>query len=339
MCDIEDAQQASGMVPTMAPEYFVYEKGFRDSVEWGGACALVPELMRRWYDDAAVVARMRPVVDRYLAHLATQAKDGILATGLGDWDGYGPDKRTPVAVTDTAYYALLLGERGAAVRRAFLERFFDATTGRVATGSQSCQATALDLGLVPKEHEEKAFAQLVADVEAQGRAISCGEVGHPSLLRVLMEHGRSDLIWAIHHQSARPGYGWQLARGATTLTEAWDASPISQNHFMLGHILEWFYAGLAGIRVPAHGGAFKSFVIAPVFLEQLDWVRASYRSVRGTIASEWKRKGKEITVRVRVPPGTSATLRLPDRVINLVPGTKSITFTARDRASAASPRR
>ena len=45
-----------------------------------------------------------------------------------------------------------------------------------------------------------------------------------------------------------PSYGYQLAQGATALTEAWDSNPnSSQDHFMLGHAEEWFYRGLAGI--------------------------------------------------------------------------------------------
>ena len=39
-----------------------------------------------------------------------------------------------------------------------------------------------------------------------------------------------------------PSYGYQLAQGATSLTEAWDANPASsQDHFMLGDAEEWFY--------------------------------------------------------------------------------------------------
>jgi hypothetical protein len=201
------------------------------------------------------------------------------------------------------------------------------TLGKYATGSQSCQATALDLDLVPDNFKAAAMQRLLEDIEAHDYAISCGEVGHPSLLRVLMQAGRSDLIYQIHHQSERPGYGYQLAHGATTLTEAWDASPISHNHFMLGHIMEWFYAGLAGIRPdpPGSGDAdedpagakssgswgFKHFIIRPEPVEDISFAKATYHSIRGPISSEWHTDGDTFTLAVTVPPNTEATIYVP----------------------------
>ena len=47
----------------------------------------------------------------------------------------------------------------------------------------------------------------------------------------------------------RPGHGFQLKFGATTLTEQWDPRQGSSwNHFMMGQIDEWFFNSLAGIR-------------------------------------------------------------------------------------------
>jgi alpha-L-rhamnosidase len=330
LADMADAQQSNGMVPTMAPEYFIYEGGFRDSVEWGGACVYLPGYLARWYGDTTSIERYYDTMRRYVDYLGTRAQDHILSCGLGDWNGYGPDPRTPVALTDTAYYYLAvrtlaefagtlgkaaeqqrLQELGAAIRAAFNRAHFDAATGKYAGGAQSCQATALDLGLVPAGYEAAVLAQLVADVEAQDYAVSCGEVGHPSLLRVLAAQGRADLIYRMHHQSRRPGYGYQLARGATTLTEAWDASPISQNHFMLGHVLEWFYGGLAGIQPDPAGVAFGRILIRPEPVAGVTAARATYRSVRGLIGSDWRQDEGRFTLQVTIPPNCTATVAVP----------------------------
>jgi hypothetical protein len=40
--DIAAAQLASGLVPDIAPEYVVFEGGFRDSPEWGSALLQLP---------------------------------------------------------------------------------------------------------------------------------------------------------------------------------------------------------------------------------------------------------------------------------------------------------
>ena len=61
------------------------------------------------------------------------------------------------------------------------------------------------------------------DVAARGNALTAGDVGYRYLLRRLADAGRSDVIFAMNHQSEKPGYGYQLAHGATSLTEAWNA--------------------------------------------------------------------------------------------------------------------
>src|SRR5208337_4255638 len=100
------------------------------------------------------------------------------------------------------------------------------------------------------------------------------------------------VIFAMNNQSNKPGYGWQLEKGATSLTEAWDAGrDSSQDHFMLGQIQEWFYHDLAGIQNAPGSAGFKEIVIAPQPVGGLKWARAAFHSVRGTIVSRWKSDG------------------------------------------------
>jgi hypothetical protein len=102
----------------------------------------------------------------------------------------------------------------------------------------------------------------------------------------------------------------QLAKGATSLTEAWDANPgSSQNHFMLGQIQEWFYHDLAGIR--SDGDGFKQIIIAPQPVGDVTWTKTSYHSIRGKIISDWKRDGGKFTLKISIPPNTTATVFVP----------------------------
>jgi hypothetical protein len=53
-------------------------------------------------------------------------------------------------------------------------------------------------------------------------------------------------------------------KGATSLTESWAAlETVSNNHLMLGHLMEWFYSGLAGIRQDENSVAFKEIILKP----------------------------------------------------------------------------
>jgi alpha-L-rhamnosidase len=128
----------------------------------------------------------------------------------------------------------------------------------------------------------------------------------------LAEGGRSDVIYAMNNQSEKPGYGYQLKMGATSLTEAWDAGRASsQNHFMLGQIMEWFYRDLAGIGCAPGGAGFKKILIQPTVTGDLTWVKGSYDSIHGPIVSEWNVEGRRFTLKVTIPPNTTAIVAVP----------------------------
>lgn len=70
---------------------------------------------------------------------------------------------------------------------------------------------------------------------------------------------------------------------------------------------------MAGIaNDPAQPG-FKHIILRPEIdlNEQITWVKGSYDSVRGTIRSEWKVKGNNLSYAVTIPANTTATLYLP----------------------------
>ena len=170
------------------------------------------------------------------------------------------------------------------------------------------------LGIVAAEDRDAVLAALVRDVESRGWAMTAGDVGFRFLLQALAQGGRSDVIYKMINQDEKPGYGYQLKMGATSLTESWDANhSSSHNHFMLGHITEWFYKDLAGIDTDPAGPGFKKILIRPQPVGDLTWVRASYDSIRGRIVSDWKREGGKFTLELTVPANTTATVFLPAR--------------------------
>jgi hypothetical protein len=276
------------------------------------------------------------MMKRYVAYLNSRASGDLLSHGLGDWYDIGPyppgrAQLTPRALTATAFYyydawilgrtAALLGEPAEAaeyqehagrVRAAFNRAFFNPATGRYATGSQTANAIPLVLNLVEPECREGVLDAIVKDVRRRGNALTAGDVGYRYLLRALADGGRSDVIFDMNNQSENPGYGYQLAQGATSLTEAWNADRrSSQNHFMLGQINEWFYHDLAGIQGDPVWPGFKRIVLRPAVTGGLSWVEASYRSARGRIASAWRLAASRVTLAVTVPPGTAATVWVP----------------------------
>jgi hypothetical protein len=139
------------------------------------------------------------------------------------------------------------------------------------------------------------------------------------VIHALLDAGRSDVLFDMASNAAAPSYGAQLAAGATALTEAWDANPqSSQNHLMLGHIEEWFYAGLAGIRLDPDAPELSRIRIQPEAVGGIQWVKASWETVRGPVAVDWRIEGDAFLLDVDVPPGMTAEVRLPGGAVSIV---------------------
>jgi hypothetical protein len=336
MNDMADSQLDNGLIPDTAPEYTVMKDGFRDSPEWGSAFIIVPWQQYLWTGDLALLSRHYDNMKRYLGYLTSRADNHIVSHGLGDWYDLGPRspgiaQLTPVALTATAFYyydtwvlaqvAELLGKTDDAkqfqiladqIRDAFNSKFYDPNTNRYAAGSQTANAVSLVMNLVVPENRDKVFNALVGDVQKRGNANTAGDVGYRYVLRALAENGKNDLIFAMNNQSDKPGYGYQLKKGATSLTEAWNAARgSSQNHFMLGQIIEWFYNDLAGIGIDPSGPGFSKIIIRPQPVRDLKWVKASLDSIHGEIASEWNWVDGSFVLKVIIPANTIATVFVP----------------------------
>lgn len=337
--DMMYSQTPSGLVPEIAPEYVKFDWGngmFRDSPEWGSSSIIVPWYLYQWYGDRGVLGESYGMMKKYIGYLGKKAKGFILSEGLGDWYDLGPrppgvSQLTPMGVTGTAifYYdlsimnqvAVLLNKKQDArkyarwaekVKKAFNKRFFHPDTRQYASGSQTANAMALYMGLVDSADRQEVVDNIVKDIRNHNNSLTSGDIGYRYLLCVLHEAGRDDVIFDMNSRTDVPGYGYQIARGATALTESWQALPTaSNNHFMLGHLMEWFYRAVAGIDQTAGSIAYKEVTINPQLVGDLTSARGSYESAYGIIRSEWEKKEGSFELKVSVPVNTSAIVYLP----------------------------
>ncbi|GAB4024462.1 family 78 glycoside hydrolase catalytic domain [Spirosoma gilvum] len=337
--DMKNSQLPDGLIPEIAPEYVKFDWGdgiFRDSPEWGSSAIIVPWYLYQWYGDKTELADSYPMMQRYINYLGTKAKNHILAQGLGDWYDLGPkppgvSQLTPMGVTGTAiyYYDLTILEKiarmlaksadaeqyrqlASEVKMAFNQTFFDKEKKYYATNSQTANAMALYMNLVEPQCRDAVVENIVKDIRSRNNSLTAGDIGYRYLLRALEDAGRSDVIFDMNSRSDVPGYGYQLAKGATALTESWQALPtVSNNHFMLGHLLEWLYAGLAGIKQDESTPAFRNSVIYPQPVGDVNQAKATYQSPYGLIASDWKKSDTSFELTVQIPANTTSTVYLP----------------------------
>lgn len=333
--DMIQSQTMEGLVPDIAPEFVKFGGGFRDSPEWGSASVILPWLLYEWYGDVSVLEKAYPMMMRYVSYLKSKSDQHIVSHGLGDWFDYGPKQPgeaqlTPKALTATAIYfydvkllskiAGILGKYADkqslevwsdAVKTSFNKKFFNPQTGVIATGSQTSMAMPYSVGLVDPKYHEKVISNLEDSIRANRKALTAGDVGFHYLVEALTKGGKSQLLYEMNNRSDVPGYGFQLSKGATALTESWPAlENVSNNHLMLGHLMEWFYSGPGGIGQSENSVAYKEITIKPDMIADLSHAAASYDSSYGPIKCSWNRQDKTVTCMVEIPVNTSALVTL-----------------------------
>jgi alpha-L-rhamnosidase len=255
---------------------------------------------------------------------------------LGDWFDLGPKspgeaQLTPKAVTATSIYfydikllgkmASLIGENDDAVyygklaeevRLAFNSRFLAPQTKIYSTGSQTAYSMPLFFGMADDSLSKDIVANLIRSVNENNKSLTAGDIGYRYLLRVLEQEGQSQLIYEMNSKTDVPGYGYQLSKGATALTESWAALKyVSNNHMMLGHLMEWFYSGVGGIRQIPSSTSYENILIEPEIVGDITWADATYNSIHGEISTSWKKDENIFTLRIKIPVGCNAIVVIP----------------------------
>ena len=336
MGDMEDSQTSNGNIPTIAPEYVHFDSGFEDTPEWGSAFIICPWYVYKWYGDKSLLSRYYDSMKRMLSYLSSREdKDGIVAYGLGDWFDIGPDRPgvaqlTSNGVTATAIYyydtkimaetALLLNKqddytlynnKAESIKQAFNKRYLN-SDGYYDRNSQTANAMAVYMGLVPDDKKDIVMKHLVADIQSRGNSLTAGDVGYRYVVQTLKDNGYSQVINDMNSRYDVPGYGWQLSHGATALTESWQAYGfVSNNHLMLGHLQEWFFNGIGGISQTDNSIAWKEVCINPQIVSSVNQATTSFISPYGKITCDWKIVGNKYMLEINIPANSKAVVHLP----------------------------
>ncbi|MBK9388730.1 MAG: family 78 glycoside hydrolase catalytic domain [Bacteroidetes bacterium] len=334
--DMIEAQLDNGLVPDIAPEYVPFYAGFRDSPEWGSACVILPWYMYEWYGDLEIVKKAYPMMKRYVDYLSGMAENNILSHGLGDWYDLGPKfpgeaQLTPKKVTATSIYfydikilasmaeltdnkedAEFYKSLAESVRQSFNKEFLNPVSRVYSTGSQTAYSMPIYFGMTDDSIKQEVVNNLVTSINKNNKALTAGDIGYRYLLRVLEEEGHSQLIYEMNSRNDVPGYGFQLAKGATALTESWPALKyVSNNHLMLGHLMEWFYSGVAGIRQAPGSTGYKNIVIAPEIVGDLTHAGATLNTIHGKISSSWVLENGTLKMKISIPVNCTALVEIP----------------------------
>lgn len=312
----------------------------------GGQVSLAWTLYEQ-YQDRDALAAAYPDMKRFVDRNATDVPGLIWPDdkGFGDWcppdhgpeahDGMGSpsagDCFSEVSLVNTALSyqqaqsvakaATALGQdqdarRFAAlagrIKDAFNAHFLNAAGDTYGSGRQVTSILPLALGLVPADRVDAVGKQFVRTVvEHDDSHLDTGIFGTRYLVDALARIGRTDLAMTMLRQRTYPGFGFQLAHGATTTWEQWlyNSSMETHDHAMFAGINTSLYTVLAGIRPTSPG--YRTIAVSPAVPDGLDHVTASQETVRGRVSSSWRRSHGTLRLTVTVPPNSRAVVTVP----------------------------
>jgi len=288
------------------------------------------------YGDLSLVQRNYPAIKKWFELAQSKTVDDLQQKFCGGW--YLGDWASPKGVNDkgnaeafihpymcfalkqAAELADVLGKTEDASRfRSWAEsrgnathrKFHDPQGRKYGSGDQVTYILPLAGGVVPDELREGVFAGFERTLKEKNKGhLSTGLSGTYMMVQYLQSIGRDDLIYLFASKKTYPSWGYMIEKGATATWEHWNGGA-SRIHNCYNNIASWFIQGLAGIRPDTAKPGFKNAVIKPACLEELSHVDASHDTVYGTIRSSWRRNGNAVTMNVRIPANSTATIHVP----------------------------
>ncbi|MGN0183283.1 MAG: family 78 glycoside hydrolase catalytic domain, partial [Candidatus Ornithomonoglobus sp.] len=335
---IRKAQNTDGALPGIVPTGgWGFEWG--NGPAWDSVCVNLPYYIYKYTGDTSVIEENVSLIMRYLCYIASRCDErGLITVGLGDWvDPFEAENghiASPLELTDSVtiydmakkaeylfkkigrnneseYAARLAKELRSAIR----EHLIDKNTMTAAGDCQTSQAFMLEAGIFNNDEREKAQRRLVDIIHRDGDINACGMIGLRHIFHALTSAGESELAYKIITGKSRTCYGYWIENGATALWEDFrdkDARcPDSKNHHFLGDISSWFIQEIAGLKPNPNVDDIRYFEISPHFIDELDYVKASYESPFGRVSVMWQRNEHNIKLDISMPEGTYGKAVLP----------------------------
>ena len=213
---------------------------------------------------------------------------------------------------DQSYYA----DKAEKILGAF-EKGVIGPDGKMPVDVMGAYAIPLHYGLVPEHLKEQFIGTVLKKIDENGGCLDTGFLGTPVLLDTLCSCGHSDRAYDLLFQDKCPSWLYEVDHGATTIWESWittkeDGSPmnVSLNHYAFGCVDDWMFKNINGISPIVPG--YKKFRVRPVMDSRITRAERSFESEYGQIVSEWERKDGTFTLKVVVPPCTTAEIILPN---------------------------
>ena len=334
MHNIEKSMNDKGAIPGIIPTSgwgFAWGNG----PGWDVILVNLPYYAWLYRGDLTIARENATAILRYINYITTRVDDkGLMHIGLGDWcptarHGY---HAAPLEFTDTVICidfctkaAKLYEALGMKPQQAFAEAvkndlltaarkyLIDFGSMNALGRCQTTQAMAIFYDIFTDAEKPIAFARLVELIEKNNGSFDCGIFGLRVIFHVLSKFGRTDLAYRMITKTDFPSYGYQIAKGSTTIWEDFrldSSAPNSRNHHFFCDYISWFMKNLVGINVNPYENNAAEVRLAPKFVDALDSAEGDHETIAGKVSVSWVREGEDILYTYDIPAGVKAEILL-----------------------------
>ncbi len=308
---------------------------------WTSAATWIPWLSYQHSGDDHFLRKMIPALENYARFIRTTAAFPMVGfNDYGDW--LRPTTTRPTPAHETLFmatalfawelsvlekaYSILPGDKTTRiplnelqawqeeVLTELVKRFYDPVAHSF--GSQTLDALALYLELLPSAEAPALLGQLVHDIQVlRDGHLDTGIIGTRFLLEALSRSGRFDVAYQIVTATGYPGWMEHIDNGATTVCERWNYRGSwdmnSHNHPAFASVSAWLFRWLGGLRMDESKPAFASFIIAPELPGDSFESTVTLATPRGKIELRSQRTVNDVNLYLVVPFNTEAMVLMP----------------------------
>lgn len=348
--DVVSEQRDDGAIPWVVPN--VLGRRSAGAAGWGDVITCMPWDLYLAYGDSSPLELTYEAMTRWVGFEMERAGDDLIWSGdfqFGDWldpdapPGRPADAKARADLVASAYMAhsldlaartaRLLGHLdeaehyGELTRRA--RKSWWATFGPEAVTTQTGAAMALEFELAPPGEVKAVGDRLHELIDKADGHLATGFLGTPLLCRALTRAGYVDDAYRVLLQHTPPSWLYPITQGATTIWERWDAlrpdgsiptdplsatnhSMVSFNHYAYGAVADFLHRTVAGLAPDTAEPGYRRVVVEPRPGGGLRAASALHHSRYGPVGVDWRVAEGHFDLTVSLPPGTRASVRLPD---------------------------
>ncbi|MCD6322533.1 MAG: hypothetical protein J7L77_05855, partial [Clostridiales bacterium] len=319
--------------------------GWGNGPDWSSALTLIPWYTYLYCQDVTILENNYETIKKHCDFMLTMAENYIVNYGIGDWcppfEGRAisvnmSSFKAPTELTDTAYFyntadvlskiSTILGfdedskkylELAKKIKASFRKKYFDKDNMTVAGNCQTSTACMIFQGLAEDDEKEALTNLLISQIEELDWHLDFGILGNKYVMHTLGDTGHGDIGFRMLSQRTFPSPKRWIDLGATTLWECWNGGG-SHNHHMFSDLSAFMYKFVGGISPVEEAPGFRKISLRPAVDCGLKYAKAWHESLYGLIKCNWQNDNGKISLELEIPSGTSATLILPLKYIDVI---------------------